>query len=261
MPSSLDPQPNRGLFALFKGDSGAGKTTAAASFPNVCILDHDKKMPAIPRKHYPGKDVSYFQFGDIFELSEFVGNWQDFGCPYETVIADSLTSLSYNIISSIAKVKGEETPKLLHNLKGTKNKVIEMLGYDYYNGETRFFKYYIEDVLKTMWMDPNKNPKHVIVIAHVLTVEREDPKTRIKTVTRSIVTAGKAVAAWTPAQFDEVWHFAVEAPDLGSDDRKGKRICMTSNYGDDYAKTAYNLPSRIEVGSNFYEQIKDAITL
>lgn len=260
MASSLDvDQETKGLFALFKGPSGAGKSVGALSYPSPYVLDFDAKQPGIARKHFPGKDVQYDQFEDIFGACAVLDNLQD-NCPYETLILDSITSLTYNIIKSVAALKGEETPKMLKRLKGIKNSSLEMLGYDYYNGETRFIKY-ILDVLKALWKQPG-NPRNVIVIAHVLETEREDIKTKIVTKTRTIVTAGKAVAAYIPAQFDDEWHFALERPDLGSDSGSIGHVVCTESFGDESAKCSIRLPRYIDFtetgknGGNLYETIQ-----
>jgi hypothetical protein len=130
----------------------------------------------------------------------------------------------------------------LKRVQGTSagNKQLELMGYDYYNGETRFIEQYFMPSLKSLWVRDG-NPKNIILIAHVMTKESApDIKTKIVTITRQIVTAGRAVAAYIPTQFDDVWHFAYEN-DFETGTRK--RVILTDGIGDDYAKTSFRIPN------------------
>lgn len=242
-----------GLFGLFKGESGAGKTVGALSFPDPLVLDFDRKMPAIGNKHFPGKEIKFAQFTDIFQLSdflEFYGPWP------ETLIADSLTSLVKLVLSSIATMKGEETPKMLQKIRSVKGgAMVELMGIDYYNGETRFISWFL-DRLHTLHLQTG-NPKHVILTAHVITTESApDLKTKLITKTRSIVTEGRKVASYVPTQYDDVWLFGLERPDMGADNKRPKHVVLTEAYGDDTAKTAYKIPYLIDfTDRSLYDQI------
>ena len=132
----------------------------------------------------------------------------------------------------MAQIKGEEVPNLLIKLRdvvaksrGTKDQKtqIEMFGFDYYNFETKFIKH-VMDVLQYLW-SRDGNPKHVLLLAHVITVESApDIKTKLVTKTRSIVTAGRAVGPYVMAQYNEVWHFCRRS-EFGED--SSRRICLT----------------------------------
>ena len=260
MPSTLDTTVETGFFGLFKGDSGSGKTVASLSFPNPYVFDFDRKMPAISLKHFPGKEVYWDTFENIFDIGDKVGGLME-DCPYETIIADSVTSLSYNCIKSIDDVKGQNVLTMLKNFKKSSKgySTIELRGYDYYNGEDNFLKFFI-DQLKLLWARPG-NPKHVIIVAHVLTAETTDIKTKVVTKTRRIVTAGKNIAAYIPAQFDECWHFGVERPPIDDPSVRVQHVVCTEAIGDDYAKTAYNLDPIIDfTKALLYEKIEAALS-
>lgn len=249
---STDHGDNRGLFALIKGDSGAGKSNLALSFPGVYVMDFDRKMPSIAKKHFPGKEIFYDDFPDIFAVAEKFDYLQDHECPYETIFCDSITALTHMIITSIAKIKGEETPKMLKTLQRTKTggKMIEMMGYDYYNGEARFIKYFL-DVLKSLWVKDG-NPKHVLISAHVITKTKEDFATGRITTTRSIVTAGVATAAYIPTVFDETYHVGIKT----YMDSPASHICYTQAVGEEFAKTAYRLPAEVDfTNKNFFDLV------
>jgi AAA domain len=248
-----------GLFALFKGESGSGKSVAALSFPGAYVFDFDKKMPAIARKHFPGKEIHYDTFKNIFEVAEKLSEFRNI-CPYETLINDSVTSLVNMTLNTIGEAKGERVVDMLRTLSKKGN--IELMSIDYYNGETNFIQRFWIDALKSLWSQEG-NPKNVLTIAHVLTVDSApDLKTKLVTRTRSIVTAGRKVAAYIPTQFDEVYHFAFERPDLGEINPKIKRICKTESVDEDYAKTAYRIPATIDfTDKSLYDELTKYVNL
>lgn len=248
--SKTDP----GLFGLFIGESGAGKSTAALSFPNSYTLDFDKKMPTVGMKHFPGKRLDWDVFADVFQVSDKLSEWYNKGCPYETVIIDSITSLSTTCLNSVGKTKHEDVIKQMGTL--TKSGTLELMGIDYYNAEANFFERYFLDMLRTLWAREG-NPKHIILTAHVVKVDSApDLKTKIITTTKSIVTAGRKVAAFIPTRFDEVYRFGWELPSLGDNLSRPKNICITSALGEDNAKTAFKFPERIEFsGKSLYDEM------
>lgn len=256
MPSTLDPiAQDQGIFSLFKGDSGSGKSVGALSWPGVYLFDFDRKMPNIAQKHFPKKDIQFEHFKDIFEVSDQIEQFWISGCPYETLVTDSITSLTQLCLTSTAKLKGEETPKMLKMLKTNASKTVEMMSIDYYNAEDRFIKYYL-DMMKALWARPG-NPKNIIVIAHVVTSESQpDLKTKAVIRSTSIVTAGRKIAAYIPTQFDDSWHFAFEKPDFGSSDTTLKRIVLTEAAGDQAAKTAFKIPASFNfTNKNLYDML------
>lgn len=248
--STLNTQDEKGMLAIFKGESGEGKSVGALSFPNAYVFDFDRKMPSISRKHFPDKEVIFDNFEDIFQIDFQLGELFDY-CPYETIIVDSITGLVNIVMDSVGKVKKESVPDLL---KRTKGGAIEMMGIDYYSAEDRFCTYFI-DRLKTLWAREG-NPKHVLVTAHVVTVDSSpDLKTQLVTRTRSIVSKGKKFAAWLPTGFDNVYIFGRQLPHLGEINDKVKRICKTEAFGEDSAKCSYPFPDIIDyTNKSLYEE-------
>lgn len=249
-----------GLFALFKGDSGAGKSVGALSFPHPVVLDFDRKMPAIANKHFPGKQVAFKQYESVLEAGETVERWTTEGCPFDTVIVDSITSLSYLCLSTMDDLKGSSILKMFQTMKDTRGgaKMPELRGFDYYNAEDSFLKWYI-DKLKILWARTER-PHHVIIIAHVMTSESQDIRTKTITKTRRIVTAGQKIAAYIPAQFDETYHFFTKHGDILAETNKVRHVATTEAIGDDFAKTAYKLPTQIDfTNGSLYEKLEQAI--
>lgn len=249
--STNDETQDQGLLALFKGESGSGKSVAALSFPNVYVFDFDKKMPAIARKHFPWKDIHYDTFNDIFELSDKLCEFHD-DCPYETLVADSFTALGNLIIKSVGITKGESVEQAMKKLN--KDKSVAAMGMDYYSSEDRFITYFIQQ-LKSLWARPG-NPRHIIVTAHVVEVEQSNILTGVVTKTRSILSKGRKPGPWLPTEFDNVYIFGLKQPDLDSISRQVKRVCLTESYGEDFAKCAYQFPAEIDfTNKSLYEEL------
>ena len=249
---------SRNFLALFKGDSGTGKSVGALSFPNAYVFDFDRKMPNIFMKHFPGKQVAYDSFENIFDVSNKVASLaQD--CPYETIIVDSFTALANLTIESIGFVKGESVPEMLQKVQETrnKNKQLEMMPIDYYGGEDRFCTWFINQ-MKRLYSRQG-NPKYVIVIAHVISVDSApDLKTKIITRTRSIVSKGRKVAAWLPTEFDDmyIFGFGQSNPFATGEESRPRRICITESYGEDTAKCSLPLPMEIDfTNGSLFEKI------
>lgn len=261
--NTLDQKERRDFFALFKGPSGAGKSVAAMSFPTPYIFDYDMKMPAIALKHFKNKSIEYDTFPDVFKASDKLAEFVKDGCPYETLIHDSVTNLSSLTLSSIAQAKGETVPQLIQSIKRTQagKSMVELMGIDYYNAETRFMEYVL-DISKILWCKPG-NPKHIIFTAHILTVDSApDLKTRLVTRTRSIVTAGRKVAAVFPTKFDEVYTFGTrEEGGLQGEGSTIKHIMTTQTEGEDDSKTAFNLARYTDfTNGNLYEKLMQQIS-
>ena len=251
--STLNPQTEKGLLGIFKGDSGVGKSVAALSFPNTYTFDFDRKMPSISLKHFPSKEAYWDTFEDIFQIDAQLTELER-DCPYETLICDSITGLVNICVDSVGQIKKESVTDILSRVSGKSN-TIEMMGIDYYSAEDRFCTHYI-DKLKKLWAREG-NPKHVIIIAHVVTVDSSpDLKTKLVTRTRSIVSKGKKFAAWLPTGFDNVYIFGQEPPNLGDIDQSVKRICKTEAFGEDSGKCSFNFDKTIDfTNGSLYEKL------
>lgn len=245
----------KGFLGILKGESGEGKSVAAFSFPNAYIFDFDIKMPEIYLKHNPKGKIHWDTFSDIFEIEEKI-NELEVMCPYDTLVVDSITGLVNIVVNSVGNVKNESVPDILKRVT-KKSNTIEMMGIDYYSAEDRFCTWFI-DKMKAFWMR-KQNPKHVIIIAHVVTVDSApDLKTKQVTRTRSIVAKGRKFPAWLPTGFDNVYIVArelTEANLLG--ESAAKRIVITEGYGDDSAKCSYPLDRRLDISKHdFYYYLK-----
>lgn len=255
MPSTKDIVSPKGLFALFKGAPNTRKSTAALSFPGAYVMDFDRKMPSVAQNEYPGKEVNWDTFDDVFAVSDVLQPWlSGFSCPYETIIIDTVTSLSTTCLRSIDKTKGVNVIELLK--KKTKDGQVDSLGFDYYKGEMQFFERYFIDNLKILWAREG-NPKHIIVIAHELVTESTNVMTGKVTRKSTIVTAGEKVATFIPKNFDDEYVFKVERPIFGDQLSRSRSLCITSSDIDENArKTNKKFPDIIDFTTeSFYDQL------
>jgi hypothetical protein len=232
-----------GLFALFKGESGAGKSTGALSFPKPYVFDFDFKMPGIALKHFPKNDVYWDTFRYIWDVDEQLQKLMA-DCPFETIIVDSFTGLANIAIASAGVTKSETVPELLKKFQGRDKKVVAMMSPDYYSFEDRFCTYFIEQ-LKVLWAATG-NPRHVIVTAHVIERQTLDVTTGVTTKWRSIVSKGKAVGAWLPTQFDNMYIFGTDKPRAGDINKRIRRLCLTESLEDDMAKSSMSFDSMVD---------------
>jgi len=252
-----------GMFALLTGDSGVGKTTAALSFPKAYVFDFDKKMPGVALRHCAGRtDVEWDHYHTINQIVTKVGQLTR-ECPYETLIFDSVTQLSTMCLNAIGDAKGEDIAEIFNKVPvpGKKGGKLEAMGWDYYQGETNFIIRYFLEAIKVLYSRPG-NPKHVFLLAHILSVpSAPDPTTKIITVSKSILTAGRKAGVVVPTVFDDVYHF-VHVPDRK--DMSGlamKRLILTTSSGEDKAKCSFNLPSELDVTNTpFYEVVNKYLT-
>jgi hypothetical protein len=248
---------SRGLFLLLKGAPNAGKSVAALSFPDPFVMDFDRKMPTVAEKHFPNVDWTgrHKSFDTVFEISDWLQPYlSGLTFPFESVIVDTVTSLSTTCLRSIDKTKGTDVVKLLGKI--SKEGQVDSLGFDYYKGEMQFFERYFIDNLKILWAREG-NPRHIIVIAHEIVVESFNIMTNKTTRTSSIVTAGNKVAAYIPKNFDEEYVCKLERPMMGDKLNKSKRLCITSPDQDEDARTCFPFPEVIDFSNkSLYEELK-----
>lgn len=277
--NTLDSTHEKGFFSLFKGASGCGKSVAALSFPGLYVFDYDHKMPAIAKKHFPKKEIHWDTFADAEPISDLITSWLvcprcgkdrlcekqggvcGTSCPYETLSHDSLTNMENLVLRTVGEAKGESVPQMIKTMmktRGGKGKT-EMMDFDYYKAEMRFTEWLLW-VSKVLWAREG-NPKHILFTAHVMTTEQNNILTGLVTKTRSIVSQGKAVGAFIPTQFDEVYLFGYqEAGGMGGEESKIKYLAKTRPYGEDDAKTAYKLQDTIDfTNGNFYDLLQKMI--
>lgn len=234
MPKSFNQVTYDTIFALFKGEPGLRKSSAAVSFPKPYFFDVDGKMDAL---HAPIKawginpvDIEYDTYTDwtgiLNQLEKFRTN-----CKYKTLIIDSITSVADAINRQTLKIKGSDNA-------GKRIAGIPVNSIEDFNAEDSALKEMVA-LLKDI---KSYHKLHVILIAHVIQkeVKSSDGKTHMS---RTIVTAGKGIAQKIPAYCSEIYHFNVF--NSFNADQGGQYGLYTVHTGDDMARTSLPLPEKI----------------
>jgi len=239
---------------LFVGDSGTGKSIAAAYYKRetdprgIYFASCDGRMGAVAEWHRGRKDIEFDVFNNYEELDDKIESLV-ISCPYQTLIVDPLTNISSQLIRYSFSLRGlvewnEETGKAEKKSKGKTKGRIDMSTWDDIGVEHRG----IEDIILNMKIISKEHRVNIILIAHLLTTTYTKVGGVESNIRRDIVTAGKKIVPFIPTQFDEFYHFYTE-----SDRWKVK----TYNDGIVAARSSFLLmPREIDwTEKNFYELI------
>lgn len=245
------------VFAMFKGEPGTWKSTEALTFPLPQYwFSFDKKMNALilPMKHW-GIDATQVHYDDYKDWSSAEKKLAEFQlkCPYKTLIIDSVTSegdcinmQTMNMKSGTTTASGQE--------KGGRIGGIKVNTIEDYKAENSAF-----GIQTAMLKDIQAFHKvNIILIAHVIG-ERKPEEQGITSHARVIITGGKAISGKLAAYCDEVYHFNAEKPLDAT--KRGDITVYTTHIGDDFARTALNLPMKITLGDKqlYSNWVKPAI--
>jgi hypothetical protein len=157
-------------------------------------------------------------------------------CPYDTVVVDSLTMLADMIIlQSIRSAgKGDDKDRVGKRIGGVMVPSIE--------------DFNMESGALTQVLDALRGiSANVILTAHVITVSETDLKTKRVRENRTLLTAGKKIAAKIPTAFDEIYSFYSQGSVTGD---KREYFCTTYNTGLDMGKTAHPMPDTVDLSQS-----------
>lgn len=230
-----------GVFkGLFVGDVGTGKTIAAGSFPGpIKFFDFDDRIDPLISFYPHRDDIEYVtvvssrsERKDTITFIEFCQEFMDFQdrCPYETVVLDSLTSMSACCVLYALELNGE------FNLKKGK---LPRPQFDEYKGETATMLKILE-VCKSL-------PSHVIATAHP--IRKLEPLVpgdleSLRTI-YSVTGYGSKTPSFIPVYFNEMYNFFNQS--VSQQGQHPKRFISTVSNTDWPAKTALPLPPVFEV--------------
>lgn len=234
---------DNGIFALFQGGHGTGKSTAAMSFPTIYVFDCDRKMPNIAKKAYPNRTIPFGTYKTVFDVHAKIDEFE-YECPFESLLIDSVTGLGGLSIETTNFTKGGPIAK---DFKTKAKRGVQ--GWDYYQNELADIE---EIVNRLKVLQLNGKVKHVIFTAHIMEFESNlDTKQIVRT--QEVLARGKKAGKILPTLFDDLYLFGL---DKGFD--KAQRFCMTEGLvGDDLAKCSWPFPDKIYLKQDklFYEQL------
>jgi len=233
------------MYVLMKGDPGLRKSTQALSFPQPSYwFSWDRKMAAlkIPMRAW-NIDPKQVQYDDYDDWSKARAQLEKFqvNCPFKTLVIDSITSCGDSIMRQTLKAKYGATRKSGADAGKTIGG-IQVNELEDFNAESSALHELI-----SLTKDIHKFHKvNIVLIAHVISIENT-PIGGKTTVSRSIVTAARKIAAKIPAYCDEVYHFDLEK---SFDESKGGELrILTTHTGTDFARTTLPLPEVIKFGT------------
>lgn len=240
------------LKCVLAGQPGRAKSSAGLTFPQpMLIWDFDGKLEG-PLLYARRKGIDVDKI-EIKTMRDYQGQWEQLDKdlkmyakdpgPYKTFGFDSLTSLADFLLGFTGENKAKEGG-------GKKVAGIQVAGIDEYNAETSGLMdmlLFMKDVKANVWLT-----------AHVLETRTQEIEKKTVTVNRSLLTGGKKAAAKIPAYFPENYAFNVEQPVKEGD--PVKFLCYTQSNGEDYARTSYPLPAKIDFTNGlFYKIMMDKI--
>lgn len=252
---------NETLMMLLKGSVGIGKTLAATSAAvegPVFLAYWDKKAPVellnflknIKREDLL-KRIEYEIYGAnnaiqyLNKLISLTKSNDKFA-----IITDSVTSMTTSAVNWSLGFRNPTGAK-----KDSLNANNPLVVPD-------FEEYKVETGLITQALDISRSIKsHIIWIAHPvpsLKIEgggNTGNRTSVSKV-NNIVTYGSKVGALIPAQFTEIYHFSrVNEWDGTQGKNIERRIVNTRGIGDDFAKTALNLPDEFDITDKLFWEV------
>ena len=248
--------PDQKLSILLKGSYGFGKTLAACSVAidgPVYLAYFDKNQPVelltFFNKFRPELldriEYDIYSSQNPHEYLNKLMRWaRDGYCPFNAVITDSATNLTSAAVNwSLGfRSRGGKTDK--------ENKDAPALIPD-------FDDYKVETSLVTQALDILKNLNVInIWTAHPLNkIKLEGSGNSIKvTKTNDIVSYGSKVGSIIPGQFTEIYHFG-KSIDYSVNPSRTKRFIYTDMVGDEFAKTAFDLPKEIDITDKLWWEV------
>jgi hypothetical protein len=246
-------------YVMMKGEPGTRKSTHALSYPRKQFwFSWDRKMSGIlvPARKW-GIDLKEIDYEDYDDWTKARVQLEKFQvqCPYKTLVFDSITSCADMTLRQTLKMKSGTTrssgAKAGKQIAGISVNEIED-----YNAESSAL-----NELIALTKDINNYHKvNIILIAHVMEASYQNVTNGENRISRTIVTAGKRVAAKIPAYCTEVYHFNIKKSMVAG--QGGDYAILTEHTGDDFARTALGLPREIMLGEDplYDKHIAPAIT-
>jgi hypothetical protein len=196
-----------------------------------------------------GIDLSEVQYDDYDDWTAARIKLEQFQvkCPFKTLIFDSVTSCADMTLRQTLKLK-RGTTRSSGATAGKQIAGIAVNEIEDYNAESSAL-----NELIALSKDINTFHRvNIILIAHVMETSYKSIDGSTST-SRTIVTAGKRVAAKIPAYCTEVYHFDIKKSMVAG--AGGDYRIITEHTGDDFARTALGLPREILLGEDpLYEK-------
>jgi GTPase SAR1 family protein len=221
------------------GDSGLGKTTLAASFPNPIVIRAEDGLQAIPSAQRPDAFPVLKKESDLWEQLKALSREDH---KYKTLILDSVTALERMFINHVVE-SDPKNPKSINQALG-----------GYGAGLQAVAAMHQRVRRATEFLTDNKN-MHIVFVAHADTetieLPDQDPYTRY-----SLRLGKKSMAPYID-DVDIVGFLKLETFTTGDGERKkaisdGSRLLVTYATAANISKNRYNITEDlpVEIGKN-----------
>lgn len=234
------------FMGLFKGPSGAGKTIGWGSWPGkILVYDIDKRLKPLLKfyKNDLAELEKKLEIEDVRDLLGFMNHFQQLvddpnNGGFNLVVIDGLTFLADHAIQFARDIAGGKKGKSIGG--------IQLPGLEEFGAESTMLTRFV--------LGGKQLRCNFILTAHLSII---DVKALDGSITNEyvLVTGGKKVGAKIPGLFDEEYYFTTENAMDAS--KPVKRIIWTESTGLVSAKTALNLPKKIEwTGKHLYNELQ-----
>lgn len=244
---SIEPDSN--ISILLKSPPGFGKTIAACSyaiFGDVFLFYWDKAVPIevltyfkkyrpdlLPHIHwksYAANNANEY----LNDLSDLVQKQKG---RYAALITDSVTTMTSSAVGWSMAFDGSSAVEYKHS---DSEQLIAQ--FDDYKVETGFASRALD--LTKGYGGFNIWTAHPFQVMDVKAGSGGNVQSISKVST--LVSYGNKVGQMIPGSFTEIYHFRRQVE---------KRIVCTDAYGEDYAKTCYNLPKEIDITNKLFAEV------
>ena len=232
---------------LITGESGAGKSIQAASFPRPYIFDTDNKLNALAN-FYKGlkTDIEGDTYTDFEKMTIKLESFVKV-CPYQTIVIDSSTYLVQMILRYVEKMKGGSGKEGKDFGMTMKLGIIRIPALD-------DFRYLVNGVIQLIERILQIQKVFVVMNSHLM----QGVVDKSEGVSRSIL-APAATASHIPTKFDEQYYLFAQAP--MSNREEVSRLINTAHDGENFARTSMKLPHRMNVTKELlYTQLSSHVT-
>lgn len=236
MTSIAKPQ-DRAVIVTLCGDSGMGKTTLAATFPNPVVIRAEDGLQAIPADKRPDAFPLIHKEEDLWQqLAALVTEQHD----YKTVIIDSVTALERLFVQHVIDSDSKKPRSINQALGG-------------YGAGLSAVAAMHQRVRKACGILNERKGMHVVFVAHADTETIELPDQ--DAYTRYNLRLGKKSVAPYVDDSDVVGFLKLETFTTGDGERKkaisdGTRILITYATAANVSKNRYGITEELLVAPN-----------
>jgi AAA domain len=229
-------------YFMITGESGAGKSIQAGSFPQPYFFDLDNRLSALANFYRGVKsDIEGDTYSDFEKMTAKLESFTT-RCHHKTIVIDTSTYLIQLMLRYIDKMKGGSGKSGKDFGMSMKLGIISIPALD-------DFRYLVNGMIQLIERMVKIQNVFVVMNAHLMTGVTD----KSEGVSRSIL-APAATASHLPTRFDEIYYLFVQPPITSKETTR--RLINTAHDGENFARTSMKLPHRLDVTDELiYDQL------